>query len=784
MSCQFTKLNICSLPYITGRIILNREELTEQATRLYRVHGLLPVPVSGKVPLGGVGWNILPFETRLSNITNLCTGVGIQCGLVLHPVLGWREARILDLDIDDPSQRNAFHGAFVTFIPTAHWRWGRRPATLLFTEPGIINREKFGPIQLLGNGKQAVWWGSYINNSPLPTDPPEYWHEGEFAPLIVPALTLQTAIEAGLAAAGISLRLPDTVNAKPLNAEDIAFLTADNFAYFQNQIKSMLIDLANKPKGSGRGDVLYNMGLKYGALVKASGSAPILTDAAYQITPQDKLIIYEETKKHAFITDIGLIAEDTYGALPGDLSQGDKRDFARGVGMSMGLGQQLAVTKAKNPLLMPTGRQHAGQTATDLLRSNLPPMTYLVDGLMPDTGCILLAGKPKVGKGWIVLDMALAVIKGERFWGRQCRQGGVLMYMMEDGPRRIAERLRMMHPGILGVDTDRLRFRYSADGPFYINADGTGTLLDDICEHIRCFPTTKLVVVDVLQRVRGTVERSDNAYQVDYKVVAALQKLAVTYAIAILIVHHTKKGKVDEAIDSINGSFGVIGAADGAIIIGKEADVMRVQSAMRDIPGFEFDLTKEDGSPMWKPAQTAEELMSPGGAGKTNGVLHMLHSAACELTTGDIAKRSAISEATTAVYLSRLVKSGQVIRTSRGFYMAAGLPQRERLEGIKDRIKSMSLTPVTNDTEMKYAAKGAPEGAVFVVLTDKVTAEIELSFVNGKKALDALQHRGIVKYNIDTVWLIGSEWGKAQHQTQFANPFAAPAFRFPWELQQ
>ncbi len=756
---------------------MNREELTEQATRLYRTQGLLPVPVSGKVPLGGVGWQHLPFETRLANITNLCTGIGIQCGLVLHPVLGWCEARILDLDIDDPCQRNAFHQAF---LPVDSWRWGRRPATLVFTEPGIINREKFGPVQLLGNGKQAVWWGSYINNSPLPGDPSEYWHEGpsifNAPPVIVPAATLQAAIEAGLIAAGIPLRLPNTVNAKPLSAEDIAFLTADNFAYFQNQIKSMLIDLANKPKGSGRGDVLYNMGLKYGALVKASGSAPMLTDAAYQITPQDKLVAYQETKKHAFITDIGLIAEDTYGALTGDLGQGDKRDFARGVGMSMGLGQRIDVEKKKHALLMPTGRQYAGQTATDLLRSDLPPMTYLVDGLMPDTGCILLAGKPKVGKGWIVLDIALAVIKGGRFWGRQCRQGGVLMYMMEDGPRRIAERLRMMNPGVLGVDTDRLRFRYSADGPFYINADGTGTLLDDICEHVRCFPTTKLVVVDVLQRVRGTVERSDNAYQVDYKVVAALQKLAVTYAIAILIVHHTKKGKVDEAIDSINGSFGVIGAADGAIIIGKEADVMRVQSAMRDIPGFEFDLTKEDGSPMWKPAQTAEELMSPGGAGKTNGVLHMLHSAACELTTGDIAKRSAISEATTAVYLSRLVKSGQVVRTSRGFYMAAGLPQRERLEGIKDRIKSMLLIPVTPEVQQKYNMD--VHGARFMLLTDVAIKEIEGSFVDGKKALQSLKLRGLCEYNTDTVWLIGSEWGGAAHQTQFANPFA---FKFPWE---
>src|SRR5260221_241486 len=104
------------------------------------------------------------------------------------------------MDIDNPNQRNAFHDAF---LPVQSWRWGRRPATLLFTDPGVINREKFGPVQLLGAGKQAVWWGGYSNAPPL-----AYWHEGPCildAPAVnVPALTLQAAIETSLAAAGIA----------------------------------------------------------------------------------------------------------------------------------------------------------------------------------------------------------------------------------------------------------------------------------------------------------------------------------------------------------------------------------------------------------------------------------------------------------------------------------------------------------------------------------------------------------------------------------------------------
>ena len=140
------------------------------ARDLYAVHGLLPVPVAGKVPIGGTGWNLLDLDTRLRIATsNSCTGIGIQFGLIFHPVLGPVEARCIDCDIDTPSQRDAF----MATINVNQWRWGRRPAMLVFTEPNIIRREKFGPVQLLGAGKQAVWFGAYPTG-----DPPTYTWQG------------------------------------------------------------------------------------------------------------------------------------------------------------------------------------------------------------------------------------------------------------------------------------------------------------------------------------------------------------------------------------------------------------------------------------------------------------------------------------------------------------------------------------------------------------------------------------------------------------------------------
>lgn len=759
-------------------------EMVKLARELHAVHGLMPVPVAGKIPLGGTGWNVLPIATRLQHVDSpQCTGLGIQMGLVFHPVLGPVEARGLDCDIDDKQKSMLFAGTLRGFFNPTHWRWGRRPASLIFTEPGKIAREKFGPVQLLGAGKQLVYWGAYHNKSPLSTDPLEYWHEGssifDVQPPYVSAAILRSALEASVTAAGFAVYPEKSmlIDATPLSTADLAMLTPATLALFQTEIKSMLFDIERSPKGSGRGTKLHHLGVKYGALIKASGTAPLLTDAAREITPS--FVAFDTVKKHAFLSEIGEVAENAFALLPGTLGAGDRRDFARGVGISMGLAQGVAVAIAKQPLLPPTGRKYAAQTAADLLRENLPPLRYMVPRFFADSGCIVFAGKPKVGKGWIVLELGISIAEGGMFWNENCEQGEVLMYMLEDSKRRVTERLNILRP-FSSDYVENLRFRYSADGPFSVNADGTGTLLDDIKSHLHDFPRIRLIVVDVLQRVRGLVDKNDNAYQVDYKLVGAIQKLATELNVLILVVHHVKKGKVDDAIDSISGSFGLIGAADGGIIIGKDGDVMRIESRMRDIPDFEFELTKEDGGPMWKPAQTARELIAPASTTKTNDVLLALRTAACALTAGDISKRTNVSEKNVATYLGRLIKSDQVTRPSRGFYMAMGLPYRDRIQGVIDVLKRCPKIRATNEVKAQYAPNTAPPEASYMILTAVAIREIEAGFVNGRDCLQSLKHRGLAVFNSDTVWLIGDDW-EVKPPISAANPFG---FKMPWEVMQ
>ena len=79
-------------------------------------------------------------------------------------------------------------------------------------------------------------------------------------------------------------------------------------------------------------------------------------------------------------------------------------------------------------------------TAKDLQGTHFPPVSWVVRDLVPE-GLTLLAGKPKLGKSWLALQMGLGVATGREVLGRPVEQGTVLYAAMEDNYRRLKSRL-------------------------------------------------------------------------------------------------------------------------------------------------------------------------------------------------------------------------------------------------------------------------------------------------------------------------------------------------------
>lgn len=67
------------------------------------------------------------------------------------------------------------------------------------------------------------------------------------------------------------------------------------------------------------------------------------------------------------------------------------------------------------------------------------PLQYAINSILPH-GLFILAGSPKIGKSWLVLDLCIAVATGGDTWGYRANQNGVLYYALEDNWRRINDR--------------------------------------------------------------------------------------------------------------------------------------------------------------------------------------------------------------------------------------------------------------------------------------------------------------------------------------------------------
>ena len=229
-------------------------------------------------------------------------------------------------------------------------------------------------------------------------------------------------------------------------------------------------------------------------------------------------------------------------------------------------------------------------TAEDLQNRTYEPTHFLADELIPE-GLHILAGAPKIGKSWLALWLCLCVAQGQALWNFATTQGEALYLSLEDSFQRIQTRL----------------FDLTEDAPptlhFAIMAD---TLKHGLEQQIEQFlvehPATKLVVIDTLQRVRGTGSDS-NLYANDYQDIGLLKRLADKQHIAILLIHHLRKLHDDDPMNMISGSTGLSGAADSAFVLQKNArsaNAASLHCTGRDIPDRTLKLELDEDDHVWK----------------------------------------------------------------------------------------------------------------------------------------------------------------------------------------
>lgn len=225
--------------------------------------------------------------------------------------------------------------------------------------------------------------------------------------------------------------------------------------------------------------------------------------------------------------------------------------------------------------------------------------TPIVENLLY-TGAYILAGAPKIGKSFLVAQIAHHVSTGQPLWEYEVNRGAVLYLALEDDYQRLQERMSRM----FGVEGTGELF-------FAVAAKQIGKGLDEqLAFFLKEHPDTKLVIVDTLQKVR---EVSGDAYSYagDYEIISRLKEFGERHNICVLIVHHTRKQPAGDNFEMISGTTGLLGCADGALLLQKPKRTLNeatLDIVGRDQPDRRIHLTRDEVTLQWCFEEAEQEL--------------------------------------------------------------------------------------------------------------------------------------------------------------------------------
>lgn len=304
-------------------------------------------------------------------------------------------------------------------------------------------------------------------------------------------------------------------------------------------------------------------------------------------------------------------------------------------------------------------RPRTSWTAAELMATDFPEPRWAVPGLIAE-GVTVLAGPPKAGKSWLALGLGLATATGGRALGAIDVDAGPALYCaLEDTGRRLKTRLARVLGPAPAPDTLTL-----ATWCPPLPSGGADLIAGWITRH----DGARLVVIDVLARVRGATGRDVSAYDADYRAVCLAKDVADKHRVPLVIVHHTRKQSAADFLDEVSGTQGVAGAADSVLVLrrmrGRADAVLHVTG--RDVEEASLALTFAADIGAWQLSATpADEVM----LGDTRAAILRYVREHDGSTPKAIAEGTGIDPATVRQTARRMAEDGQ-LDSGHGRYFA------------------------------------------------------------------------------------------------------------------
>jgi len=296
---------------------------------------------------------------------------------------------------------------------------------------------------------------------------------------------------------------------------------------------------------------------------------------------------------------------------------------------------------------------------------------WLIDGLWAAEAVGIVGGEPKCCKSFLALDMAVAVASGAPCLGRfpPAERGRVLLFAAEDALHIVRRRLE-------GI------------------ALAAGSALDDLDIQVITAPTLRLDLLDDRDRLAHTVEHlrprllildpfvrlhriDENLSGEVAPLLAYLRELQRRHAVAVVLVHHARKGAARaRAGQALRGSSEFHAWGDSNLYLRRHGDdlVLTVEHrAALSTSGLHVALKAEGDALALRVLDAPSVVAATATVAPTaiEKIERALADATMPLTIAALRAACRIRNKNVALALATLSAEGRVRKTAAGYLLAS-----------------------------------------------------------------------------------------------------------------
>ncbi len=206
---------------------------------------------------------------------------------------------------------------------------------------------------------------------------------------------------------------------------------------------------------------------------------------------------------------------------------------------------------------------------------------WLVESLWSHEAVGFVAGQPKLGKTWLALDLALSVATGTPCLDTYAvpEPGSVLVYLAEDPPQAVRQRLAGLcrHRGL---DLDAIALHVITAASLRLDLEDDRERLEEVVRRL----APRLLILDPLVRLHRVDENRSDEISLLLSFLRTLQR---THGLAIVVVHHMRKGGARRGGQALRGSSDLHAWTDSALYLQAGRGTTVLSAEHRAAPALE-----------------------------------------------------------------------------------------------------------------------------------------------------------------------------------------------------